>query len=54
MKKWLTKEYYETTKVTTVMDETIHEPRVDTYYDTLVEEKDRLLLEVDEKALLKR
>lgn len=53
LKKWLTKEYYETTKVTTVMDETIHEPRVDTYYDTLVEEKDRLLLEVDEKALLK-
>lgn len=45
-KKWLTKDYYETTKVTTVMDEEIHEPIVDTYYDTLIKDKDRFTLNV--------
>lgn len=46
LKKWLTKDYYETTKITTVMDEEVQEPLVDTYYDTLIKEKDRLTLNV--------
>jgi len=50
LKKWLTTDYYETTKVTTLMDETVHEPVVDTYYATRIEDKYRLLLDVYKKT----
>lgn len=45
-KKWLTKDYYETTKVTTVMDEEIHEPLLDVYYNTLIKDKDKFVLNI--------
>lgn len=44
--KLTTSKYYRTTKEVTIMDEEIHSPVVDTYYDTLVKEKDKLILNV--------
>ncbi len=45
-KNLTTTDYYETEKETTIMDSEIHEPVIETYYSSKVQDRDKLLLDV--------